>query len=555
MRADFQLDYDVITASQEHRLFLLARLIADEDSLAGIRPALNLSLVIDRSGSMAGDKINYTRQAAQFLVQHLGANDTLSILLYNDRIETLLPPQRLSNKDMVTQRLERITVSSTTNLSGGWLQGCQYVAENLQTGALNRVLLMTDGLANRGVTSRDQLVKIAAEKHGEGITTTTMGLGNDFNEDLLVAMAEAGGGAFYFIESPEVTPDIFREELRGLLSTVGQNLSITLKTTEAVKEVRQLNAYAEQVKGNATRFSLGDIVAHETKTLALELTIPALANLGEQQIGTLRFEYDEIQPDGSRHQVDEMPIRINVRPSDAPLPLPDIHVRKSVLLLQAAQTRQQAIRAADQGNLMEASASLKQMADQITDSLDPRFPNESATLREERDALLEQSEQISEGGQDAYQRKSMVTQAYYTRTNRHGETMELRQRELQRELQQSDMDGETEHILYRDGTAPSYLRWNGQIFHLSKDLIRIGRARHNEIVLDNKGVSRFHCQLRREGNYLILEDVGSTNGTLLNGNMLRQPTSVQVGDALTVSDEQLLFIDIDASSIEGNLHA
>ncbi|MCA9912949.1 MAG: VWA domain-containing protein [Anaerolineae bacterium] len=215
MRADFALDYDVLTVERPQQLYLMARFEAGTGPREAVRRPLNVSLVIDRSGSMAGEKIDYTRQAAQFLVQHLSRRDIFSVVLYNDKVETLLEPEPVLNKDRVMQSLDKMRVRGTTNLSGGWLQGCQHVAENQGGGKLNRVILMTDGLANRGVTDPNQLVQMSRQKQLEGISTTTMGMGTDFNEDLLIEMAHAGGGAYYFIESPEVAPQIFQEELSG----------------------------------------------------------------------------------------------------------------------------------------------------------------------------------------------------------------------------------------------------------------------------------------------------------------------------------------------------
>src|SRR5690606_14751727 len=145
--------------------------------------------------------IAYTRQAAQFLVQNLGTRDLLSIVLYNEGVETLLQPEYVTNKDSIIQRILSIKAGGMTNLSGGWLQGCNLVAQNMIDDSLNRVILMSDGLANRGITATLKLVDLARQKKDAGITTTTMGLGADFNEDLLMEMADAGGGAFYFIES------------------------------------------------------------------------------------------------------------------------------------------------------------------------------------------------------------------------------------------------------------------------------------------------------------------------------------------------------------------
>ncbi|MEP6987881.1 MAG: VWA domain-containing protein, partial [Chloroflexota bacterium] len=108
MKADFALDYDVLTVERPQKLYLMARLVSNATPTNQTRRPLNISLVLDRSGSMAGNKLEYTRQAAQFLVQHLSANDTLSIVLYNEQVTTLIPPESVSQKDAISQRLNQI---------------------------------------------------------------------------------------------------------------------------------------------------------------------------------------------------------------------------------------------------------------------------------------------------------------------------------------------------------------------------------------------------------------------------------------------------------------
>lgn len=537
MQTGFSLECDVLTVAPSEKVYVVARLHAGERGLP-TRPGLNLSLVIDRSGSMAGAKIDYTRQAAQFLVQHLGPQDVFSVVLYNNLVETLLPPQSVHNKDEVIQRLEHISVSSTTNLSGGWLQGCQHVARNHAPNLINRVLLMTDGLANRGVTDPEQLVEMARYKRDEGVITTTMGLGNDFNEELMMAIAEAGGGAFYFIDSPEVTPDIFNEELRGLLNTVGQNLKVTIKSGQDIDHIEQLNAYPTEVVDDTTSYILGDIYANEVKTLVLELDVPDIEALGEKQIATLHFSYDEIGPNYSRHQEQDLAIRINVTNVDDMPVSKRNNITQAVLLLKAAHTRLKAVDAADKGNHNEASDMLYAMAKDISDA-----DMDSAILHEERNALIDQAKKMADGKStfDAYQRKSMATQAYYTRTDRHNATVMLRTRDVLRMIQQ-EQDSKIPKPPISSDQPPTHIVWREQLFPLLGNLIRIGRAMHNDIVVEAGGISRFHCQLRRDGDTLILEDVGSTNGTYLRGKALQSPVIVNTGDEIFISQEKLTLI-------------
>jgi Ca-activated chloride channel family protein len=550
MRADFSLDYDVLTVERPQKLYLMARFEAGEGPNDALRRPLNLSLVIDRSGSMAGDKIDYTKQAAQFLVQHLGANDIFSIVLYNDKVETLVPPERLSNKDAVVQMLESMRVRGTTNLSGGWLEGCQHVSSQLSAQTLNRVILMSDGLANRGVTDAPTLVGMAKQKREEGVTTTTMGLGKDFNEDLMMEMAHSGGGAFYFIESPEVTPEIFKEELSGLLSVVGQNLTISIEPNQHVSSIRQLNAYSVSTDGKKTSFQLGDIFAHEVKTLVLELSIPAMDSLGETQIAVLRFEYDEISESGTKRQTKSFDVMVNVKaPAEFDV-LPNPDVAQSVLLLKAAQARQEAVKAADHGDYTHASQVLRDMAKTIVES-----QVMSIQLKEEKDALIEQADRMDKGAAayNEYSRKTMSTQAFYTMTSRHDDTVMLRLREQQREQSDNvkatlekeisavqEEDGPTV-VPKEEGVPPTHMQWKGQSFELKGDIIRLGRSSHNEIVIDEKGVSRFHGQIRRMNGKYFFEDLGSTNGTTVDGKQIKQPYELSIGDVVFLCDEKLVF--------------
>jgi Ca-activated chloride channel family protein len=437
---------------------------------------------------------------------------------------------------MICQKVASIKSSGTTNLSGGWLEGANHVAKNQTSEFLNRVILMTDGLANRGIIESDKLVALGKQKFEGGISTTTMGLGSDFNEDLLISIANASGGAFYFIESPEVAPLIFQEELRGLLSVIGQNLVISLELTEYVSNVAQLNAYPANIDGKRASFRLGDVFGEEVKTLALELTIPALQHVGEQKIAVLRFDYDELTETGAEHRVLEMPVVVNIAPEGQQPVLVNPDVSQSVLLLKSAQARQNAVQQADQGNYEGASEVLRQAASAIE-----KAGLDNPELQEEREALLKQAEEMERGTEtyNEFSRKMMSTQAIYTMTDRHGSTQAMRVRELERLLKEQQPPPVVEKK--KSGITPKTVTWNDKIFPLEGDLIRIGRAPQNEIVIKVNGVSRFHCQIRREDNRLLIEDLSSTNGTLVDGQLLQKPYTLNAGDEVYICNEKLIF--------------
>jgi pSer/pThr/pTyr-binding forkhead associated (FHA) protein len=159
--------------------------------------------------------------------------------------------------------------------------------------------------------------------------------------------------------------------------------------------------------------------------------------------------------------------------------------------------------------------------------------------------LIQEAEEMGSARYTAHSRKHMHTSAFYTMTSRHGETAALRSRERLQNTQSmkavSHQDNGT--INRREGETPSHVTWRDQTFVLDKDLMRVGRASQNEIVIAEKGVSRFHCQITRQGDKLIMEDLDSTNGTMMRGEVLTEPVTLSVGDVAYLCDAKLVFHD------------
>jgi hypothetical protein len=259
-----------------------------------------------------------------------------------------------------------------------------------------------------------------------------------------------------------------------------------------------------------------------------------LNEIGECEIAQLRFEYDEISNETSQHQVLEMPIMVNVTSAEAEAE-GNHEVRRSVLLLQAARARRDAVAAADKGDYDRASQILKLAANAIEDS---QILHKA--LVEEHDALLQQATEMQRGEEfyDSRSRKMMATQAVYTMTDRHESTQSLRSREIERMLK-------TPQEEQKPGVTPVAITWREQTMPLHGELIRMGRAPQNEIILEAKNISRFHCQIKRENDRLIIEDLGSTNGTYVNEVRITEPHMLSVGDVVRVGHEHLIFHDHD----------
>ena len=211
-------------------LDVLVRITPPQPEVHFPRPPLNLALVLDRSGSMAGGKkMPFAREAAAFAVKQLLPTDRVSVTIFDDVVETIVPGGPAADKPALVRRIEQIQPRGSTDLHGGWAEGGRQAEAGLVAGGVNRVLLLSDGLANVGVTDPNTIAAEARGLAARGVGTTTLGVGDDYNEDLMEAMARAGDGNYYYIESPVQLVDIFQTELQGLMATLGQKVSLGLE--------------------------------------------------------------------------------------------------------------------------------------------------------------------------------------------------------------------------------------------------------------------------------------------------------------------------------------
>ncbi len=550
MDVGYALDYDVLALAGEGHLLLMARIMAKGEAEIR-RPLLNISVVLDRSGSMAGEKLNYVKNAAQLIPQYLSADDRFSLVTYDQYVNTPLDPQPAIHKDYIRHTIEGITHGWGTNLSGGWLMGCQHVAEGMQAGSVkrlaaqaasrqgeestltrgqvNRVFLLTDGIANMGVTDPNYLAATAKQKRDEGIITITIGVGMDFNEDLLVRMASEGGGEFYFIDSPDQAPHIFSQMLGYAQGMVGQNLAITVTPLQNARLAKQISTYpAVGTAGNVVYY-LGDLTRDESKVLLVQLVIPSLETLGQVEIARLRFDYDELGEKEVVHRTLELSVPVNVVPEgDAEGQAPNPEVVKTTLLLRAAHARQEAVEAADLGAFRQASNILREAADAIEEA------NLDDDLQAEQDLLREEAVDMELGQEryNAHTRKVTVTTGLLD-----GDSHERRRgtEALHERMKRS------RQALERNGPTPKIAKWKRESLDLTMNLLRIGRADDNDICISDEEVSRYHCQIAREGDNLFLYDLNSTNGTFANGGLVSGRFRLSIGDVVTVGSWLFTF--------------
>lgn len=278
--------YLLRNGNNESYLYLSLKSGADETSKNRI--PLNISLVLDRSGSMAGDKIANAKRAAKFVIDQLGPEDMLSIVNYDNVVEVTSRQQYVRNKESLKRLVDGISDRGGTNLTAGMLEGFRQVQSMKREGYINRVLLLTDGLANEGITNPTEIKALVRRQYQQaGIALSTFGLGAGYNEDLLTAMAEVGGANYYFIENARGISGIFNKELKGLLSVMAKDAVVSI-SLPAGTMCDKVYGYPFDVVDGKITIRLNDIYANDEKGVVIKLLSNRVSE-GLEIAATLRY--------------------------------------------------------------------------------------------------------------------------------------------------------------------------------------------------------------------------------------------------------------------------
>lgn len=288
-----RLNYPYISSSGG-KAFLQVAVTTRDFRLPDRRP-MNVSIVLDRSGSMAdAGKIEYARKALYALIDQMTSEDILSIVIYDDVIEVLSPARMVCNKAALKRLVERIGPRGSTNLGGGMIEGFRQVERNLDKEFVNRVILLSDGLANQGITDPRELTRIARRYRSRSVSLTTMGVGLEYNENLMAGLSESGGGNYYFIESPYSLVAMVQKELNALSCVIAQNASIELTLGRGVRMVDVIGC-EHRMESDRYVITVGDLYADDRREFTVELDIPE--GTGSMAVATGVLHYDR----GERH--------------------------------------------------------------------------------------------------------------------------------------------------------------------------------------------------------------------------------------------------------------
>ncbi len=398
---DVKCDAAVIARTVPTQRLIEINIRAPRVSRRETRPDFNLGLILDVSGSMAGDKLAYTKRATAYLLDQLCERDRAALVVYDTHVQVLseMQPVTPEHRAAMLRRIDDLQAGSMTNLSGGWLEGCRQVGLVQTAGAVNRALLLSDGLANVGITDREELGEHARQLSQRGVSTSTFGVGSDYDEHLLEVMANQGDGNYYYIDHPGSIPEIFRRELEEIAAITLQDVTLIIEIPPHTA-IQIPGEWRTHSADGLVQVFIGDLASEQQRRLYLEVLAPST----EAEALEIHLQFQAQTPKG-REIHRESTVRFEVRSADeAKEILRDAGLLDRYYRVSTAQAASQALRLEREGRRQEADRLLEHQLAAATPFMDETTARDYQTLRERVKRGLDQTER-KQASMDQYRIK------------------------------------------------------------------------------------------------------------------------------------------------------
>jgi Ca-activated chloride channel family protein len=304
VKVEADLGHSVLSSDNPGNVYLRLSLKSLAAAKSQRRTPINAAIVIDRSGSMQGDRIAAAREGAKVALERLSANDTIAVVVYNHNVEVLSPAAHLrGHKDELRRAIDRLQPGGTTALYDGVKEGGRQVQEFISDNNVNRVVLLSDGLANVGPSSPAELAALGRKLASKGISVSTIGLGLDYNEDLMQRLAAASDGNHVFVERPSDLAEIFDREFGDALSVSARDITITIECKLGFKPIRILGRDGE-IRGDRITLKMNQLQAGNERYVVVELEAPKGRPEGSADVADVRIDYVDLDKDAAPAHAD-----------------------------------------------------------------------------------------------------------------------------------------------------------------------------------------------------------------------------------------------------------
>jgi len=376
MKVTSSFDFDVVALQREDTLTALVAFDAPISESDSARPGECLIPILDRSGSMSGEPLNSCKQALHTLVDRMKPQDVFGLVTFDSQARIHVPTRLIRDHDIavVHNLIESLNVGGNTDLSAGYLLGLDQARRNVQrTGA--SVILLSDGHANSGIQNLSKIGEIASSALAESITSTTIGIGQGYDETLLAQIATSGNGAHRFAFTSDDAIAILSEEGGDLLnkSVINAFLRIVPNDPGLVDGIGTLQDVGKWLEHNdngdpVVVIPIGDIYAGERRELLVQFKLPGINDLGQHTIGDFVFDFVSL-PALEQSKV-TWPITVNVGTSDeVSVRVADPTVTTAVLITESAKAQREASENLRKGLTDAASANIQERIDRFGELL------------------------------------------------------------------------------------------------------------------------------------------------------------------------------------------
>lgn len=325
---------------------------AEADERTDLRP-LNLVLVIDKSGSMAdGDKMSRVKESLHAMLTKLRSNDIISIVAFDTSAQVLYPASALDSGAGVRYAIDCLEPGGGTNLHSGLMLGYTEARKHFRAGATNRVILLTDGIANQGVTEPSRIAHDSALYNGQGIDLSTIGVGLDLNNDLLRTLARSGRGLYHFISDYKDINKVFINEVQSLVSSVARNVQVKIEYGPGL-QVAKIYGYTPQYGNGHVTIPLDDMNNGLTQVVMAKFRADSLKSALPVKV---RLTYYDVRRKSMVEEVQDLRLVASERESCDPLV--DLEVKKNTTIAELADSLFQMTHHARRGNYLQAQNAL-----------------------------------------------------------------------------------------------------------------------------------------------------------------------------------------------------
>ncbi len=409
IKPTINLDHPVILADSQSAVCLLVQFDIPKQVVDTTepRPDLNLGMVIDRSGSMSDrGKMSYAIRAANKMVDQLQPTDHLSVVEYDDRISVLWPSTPVESPSMIKAKIEGLFPRGSTNLTGGMMRGVEEVMSAIDREKINRVILLSDGLANTGVTDPREIKRLVRESKQNGVTITTMGLGLDYNEDLMQMIAENAGGNYYFIENPDQMNAIFQNELGMLFATIAKDVRLYFKPNDVVKKV-DVFGYLAKIEENQADIEMEDLFTGEKRSMVIRLEIMPEGE-GKFDVGEFGLSYLDVDENEKKSYTSAIKVESTTDPEKVKEATNEDVVIEATLF-EAEEYHNRQVRLYEEGDIKSAQSNIAGYVDEL------RVKNStlgSVVIDKKIEALEMESDRMD------WAEQSVSNKSYYLKQNK-----------------------------------------------------------------------------------------------------------------------------------------